>query len=134
MFVQCRRLYKNIKTFNFTKDEFPHIYFLRTLPRLFQEHRLQEQLSMEKNIKCEVFYINSCPAKSCSTMHLQRKTSKIIYQEFIFSKIAGPHPAVFDHKKNNIASHTHTHTKYCFTFRMFKHPPETLFSKRVRTQ
>ena len=50
MFVQCCRLYKNIKTFNNTKDEFFHIYFLRTLPRLL-EQRFQEQLSMEKNLK-----------------------------------------------------------------------------------
>ena len=67
--VQCCRLYRNIKTFNNTKDEFPHIYFLRTLPRLL-EHRFQEQLLIEKNVKWEVFYINSCPEKSCSTMHL----------------------------------------------------------------
>lgn len=49
LFLQSCRLFKNIKTFNFTKDEFLHIYFLRTLPRLL-EHLFQKQLSMEKNV------------------------------------------------------------------------------------
>ena len=50
MFVQSCKLYKNITTFNFTKDELLHIYFLRTLPRLL-EHLFQEQLSTEKKCK-----------------------------------------------------------------------------------
>ena len=36
--------------------------------------------------------------------------------------------------KNTILRHTNTHTKYCFTFLMFKHPGKIMFSKRVRTQ
>ena len=50
IFVQSCRLYKNIKTFNFTTDELPRNYFLRTLLRLL-EQLFQEQLSMEKNAK-----------------------------------------------------------------------------------
>ena len=131
-FVQWCRLHKNIKTCNFTKDEFPHIYFLGTLPRLL-EHRFQEELSMEKNVKWEVFYINSCPAKSCSTVLVVKNLENYLLRTLFLAKLLVL-TLQFLTTKNTILRHTNTQTKYCFTFLMFKHPAKIMFSKCVRTQ
>ena len=50
MFVQSCRVYKNITTFNITKDELPHIHFLRTLPRL-SEHLFSGAALNAENVK-----------------------------------------------------------------------------------
>ena len=71
--------------------------------------------------------LNGEKCKMRGVLHKQLFWKKLFYNAFvvnnlknylsIFSKIAGPQPAIFDHKKHNIASHTHihTHTQYTHT-------------------
>ena len=92
--------------------------------------------------------LNREKCKMIGVLHKQLSCKKLFYNAFVVKNLENYlSKSLFLAKlqvltlqflttKNTILRHTHTytHTKYCFTFLMFKHPAEIKFSKRVRTQ